>query len=899
VNVRGEVTDVSEVRSVSTQYGERDILEVCVRPPEEADSVQVTLWGKWTETVDYLDPGMELEVTDVEEDEWNGETQYSTSKSSYVVVEPDFLVDVTNIRSFVQCPRLYYLNKLSGLPLKYPVTKGTIVHEVFGDLLRGRDLDDAIEERVSEAGLELGLLGRDREEVEADVRANASAIEGWLQQGALTEEDAWRSEYTLISERFGIKGRCDAIRRGMPVELKTGKNTNRDPRFHDKVQAACYALMLEERGVEADTGTLLYTKNAAVERNEETGDLSPAKEFSVGKGFLDFVVRQRNHLAALEHDGDPPTGYEADAKCEYCFEQDTCMVVSGRLDQESKAGQLGNALPEEEREYFDEMYAAIERERRCVHDEYRKLWEQTPEERADDDRAVIDLEPAGQAERSDGRWRLAAKRPSAAASKIREGDRVLASDGDPVHGTAEMARVEWLDESRVEVTADEPVEVRRLDVYPSELSVDRMLTAVHDALLKGDERRKDVLFDRAGPEFADEDHGRIDNNEAQNAAVNRALNAEDFALVHGPPGTGKTYTIATLIRAFVERGDRVLLSAFTNRAVDNALEALRDQGHEDRVASERQPESGGGEAGDIVRVGTENGIRPDMQDLRLDQSGDPAARARALQSANVVAATTSTAGSRIMREQEFDVVLVDEASQLTEPDTLAAINRGERFVLVGDHEQLPPVVRSGGRLSESLFQRLVETHPEASVMLDQQYRMSQRIQAFSSDEFYDGQLRPATGEVAGQRLADGGVDVGGDVRDGVSFHHVEGTDDAHIDPVEGERVADVVTQYLDAGLDPEDIGIIAPFRAQVAEIGRRVPEGVAVDTVDRFQGSSKEVIVVSFVATGDLDGPIFEDHRRVNVALTRAKKSLVLVGDEAALRSQPLYERMVEWASLD
>ncbi|NIC00535.1 ATP-dependent helicase [Halobacterium sp. R2-5] len=926
MNVRGEVTDVDEVRSVNTQYGDRDVLDVHVRPNADSDaaaddpgeSVRVTLWGKWTETADYLDPGMELLVTDAEADEWNGETQYSTSKESSVVVEPDFLVDVTNIRSFVQCPRLYYLNKLSGLPLKYPVTKGTIVHEVFGDLLRGRDLDDAVAERVDEAGLELGLLGKDREEVEADVRANASAIEGWLRQGHFSSDggtpdaaadeaaegwragDDWRSEYTLISETFGIKGRCDAIRRGMPVELKTGKNTNRDPRFHDKVQAACYALMLEDRGVNADTGTLLYTKNAAVDRSEASGDLSPAKEFSIGKGFLDFVVRQRNHLAAIEHRGEPPTGFEADAKCEYCFEQDTCMVVSGRLDQESKAGQLGEPLPEEERAYFDEIYAAVERERAAVHDEYRKLWEQTAEERADDDRAVVDLEPAGREELPDGRWRLTAERPSAAASKIRQGDRVLASDGDPVTGTAEMARVETLAPDHVVVTTDEPVELRRLDVYPSELSVDRMLTALHDAVLKGEPRRKDVLFDRASPEFADDDHTVIENNDAQNEAVSKALNAEDFALVHGPPGTGKTYTIATLIREFVDRGDRVLLSAFTNRAVDNALEALREQGHED-----------------IVRVGTSTGVREDMQDLRLNQSGDPAECARALQTADVVAATTATCGSRVMREQEFDVVLVDEASQLTEPDSLAAINRGDTFVLVGDHEQLPPVVRSGGRLATSLFERLHDTHPEASVMLDQQYRMSQRIQAFSSTEFYGGQLRPAAGEVAGQTLADLGVETGGSVqngvpasdasggssranvvRDGVTFHDVPGTGDAHVDPEEAERVGEIVREYVDAGVDPAEIGVIAPFRAQVAEVGRCVPDGVAVDTVDRFQGSSKEVVVVSFVATGDLDGPIFEDHRRVNVALTRAKKSLVLVGDEAALRSEPLYDRMVDWATL-
>ncbi|MCF2206297.1 DNA2/NAM7 family helicase [Halobacterium salinarum] len=878
MNIRGVVTDVDTPASVDTQHGDRDVVTVRVRPDPGAEPVPVSLWGKWTETATYLDAGMELAVHDATEDG----AGYATAASSWVVVEPEFVVDVTDIRSFVQCPRLYYLNKLSGLPLKYPVTKGTIVHEVFGDLLRGRDLEASVAQRVDEAGLELGLLGRSRAEVEADVRDNASAIEGWLQQGRLTDGDEWRSEYTLVSERFGIKGRCDAIRRGMPVELKTGKNTNREPRFHDKVQAACYALMLDEHGVPADTGTLLYTKNAAVDRSEASGDLSPAKEFSIGRGFLEFVVRERNHLAALEASDGPPTGYEADAKCDYCFEQDTCMVVSGRLDQESKAGRIGDPVPAEERAYFDELYDAIEAERGAIHDEYRKLWEQSPDERAADDRAVVGLSPAEQTELPDGRWRLTATRPGSAASKIREGDRVLASDGDPVAGRAEMARVERLDADRVEVTTDEPVSLCRLDVYPSELSVDRMLTALHDAVLKSDQRRTDLLFDRASPRFEGGDHDLIPNNDAQNAAVNRALNAEDFALVHGPPGTGKTYTIATLVQAFVARGDRVLVSAFTNRAVDNALDALRQQGHED-----------------IVRVGTETGVRADMQDLRLDRSGDPGERAAALRSAPVVAATTATCGSRILRELEFDVVIVDEASQLTEPDTLAAINRGARFVLVGDHEQLPPVVRSGGRLSKSLFERLHETYPEASVMLDQQYRMSQRIQAFSSREFYDGQLRPASSEVAGQRLTDIGVDPGGAVHGGVTFHDVPGTDDAHVDPAEADRVADVVTAYVDAGLDPGEIGVIAPFRAQVAEIGRRTPAGVAVDTVDRFQGSSKEVIVVSFVARGTLEGPIFEDHRRVNVALSRAKKSLVLVGDERALRSEPLYDRMIDWAGME
>jgi DNA replication ATP-dependent helicase Dna2 len=569
------------------------------------------------------------------------------------------------------------------------------------------------------------------------------------------------------------------------------------------------------------------------------------------------------------------------------------MVVAGRLDQESKAGQIGTAVPEEERDYFDRFYTAIEEERRETHAEYRKLWEQTPEERAADDRALIGLEPVSRTEIDDNRWELRARKPDDAVSKLREGDVALASDGDPVTGHAELGRIRRLDEEIV-VETDEPVELRRLDVYPSEISVDRMLTALHDAVLKGSERRKDVIFGRREPAFTGKTAGAgdrdgnptadpptyIDNNAAQNEAVSLAVDAEDCALIHGPPGTGKTYTIARTIRALVEEGNRVLLAAFTNRAVDNALEALRDQGLHD-----------------VLRVGSETGVRADMQDVRLIERGDPNEKAAELRDAPVVAATTAACGSRVMRECEFDVALVDEASQLTEPSTHAAITLADRFVLVGDHEQLPPVVRAENDLKTSLFQRLIETYPDASVMLDRQYRMSQRIQAFASAEFYDGALRPATPEVAGQRLADLGVDpdaLAPDLTGGVGFIDPDGERDGNRNVREAERVAGIVDAYLAAGVDPDDIGVIAPFRAQVAEIGRRTD--VTVDTVDRFQGSSKEVILVSFVATGDLDGPIFEDHRRVNVALTRARKQLTIVGDADALGSDPFYARMLDWA---
>ena len=883
MNVRGPVLEVREPRTVETSGGKSDLAEVRLRPNGGADpAVSLTLWGKWTETADVLEAGMELLVTDVDEREFGGETQYSTTGASAVVVEPDFLVDVTDIRGWVQCPRIYYLNKLTGMPLKYPVVKGTVVHEVFGDLLRGRDLDDSIDERVAEAAIDVGLLGETTESVADDIRQNAAAIQGWLQQGRFGE-DSWRSEQTLISERFGIKGRADAVRRGMPVELKTGKNLKRDPRFQDKVQATCYALLLADDIESApDTGTLLYTKNTALDRNEASGDLSPAKEFSIGPGFLKYVLRIRNEIAAAEYDLSVPTGFEANAKCEYCFERDTCMVVAGRLDQESKAGTIGDPLPADEREYFERLYRAIEEERRAVHAEYRKLWGQSATERAEADRALIDLKPLGSNPVSGGRWELRAQRNDDAVSKIREGDRVLASDGHPTQGTAELATVESLGEEIV-VVADEPLKLRRLDQYPSEIGVDRQLTALHDAILRGDPDRKGVLFGRREPTFDGPQRTYIDNNDAQNAAVNAALTADDFALIQGPPGTGKTYTLARTVEALVERGDRVLLSAFTNRAVDNAIEALEERGFTD-----------------VLRWGSETGVRDDMQSYRLERTGDPGRLAGRLRDADVVAATTAACGSRALKENTFDVAVIDEAGQLTEPGTFLATTLADRFVLVGDHQQLPPVVRAENELQRSLFERLIDRYPDASVLLDRQYRMSQRIQFFSSREFYDGELRPATAPVAGQRPRDlGGVDpeaLPTGLRDPVSFIDPDGVANGNTNATEADRVAAVVDSFLDAGVDPADIGVIAPFRAQVAEIGQRL-SGITVDTVDRFQGSAKEVIVVSFVATGELSSPIFEDHRRVNVALTRAKKSLVLVGDRAALESDPFYARMLEWAS--
>ncbi len=900
--LQGTVVEVGEVREATTQHGTRDVADLQLRrhgTEQRGAQVTLTLWGRWAETVSYLVPGMTISVIQPRRtgpDDGTGSIPaYATTGDSFVVVEPDFLVDVTDIREWVQCPRQYYLSKLDGGELVRPLVIGTLVHEVFGDLLRGQGLASAIDQRIAEARVEVGLLDADRASIRATVRDHARAIKGWLDQTTLPgTEDNWRSEQLLISDRFGMKGRADAVRNGMPVELKTGKNTRRKPRFHDKVQATCYALLLREQGQAVNTGTLLYTKNATLEESV-SGDRSPAKEFSIGHGLLAFVVQARNAIAAMEYDIDIPTGYEADANCDRCFVQDTCRAVAGRLDQESKAGRVGRTLPAADQAYFTTLYKSIEHERRAVHDAYRQLWEQSATDRAEAGRALIDVTPGEQTQQADGQWQLQVDIPPGTVSRIREGEFVLASDGDPIGGQAELARVVAYSGTTLHLLADEPVSVQRIDQYPSEISVDRMLTALHDTILAGEQGLRDVLTGRAEPAVTPIEETIIPSNDAQDRAVRTALGADQCALIHGPPGTGKTYTIARLIEALRDRGQRILLSAFTNRAVDNALEALRERGVEE-----------------IVRIGSETGIREDMHDLRLETDGATTEVATVLQNSPIVAATAASCGSTIMREQTFDIAVVDEASQLTEPGTLAAIALADRFVLVGDHKQLPPVVRAEtmpdppkhapvtGALSQSLFERLIETYPEVAVTLTKQYRMAQRIQAFPSQEFYDGALRPASGAIARRSITDR-PDVASEklpasAQQRVRFLDVTGDSQPRTDKVEATTVAEVIETYRKAGVPADAIGVIAPYRAQVATIDQTIPADVVVDTVDRFQGSSKDIIIVSFVATGELDGPLFEDYRRVNVALTRAKRTLVLVGDRDALTGDPVYSRMVTWA---
>ena len=855
-----------EVESIDREAGH---LELAVA--NGGGQAAAHIGGPWRELLTELRPGMELGLEGAETTEG-----MTVDAGGYAVLEPTYYVPVSAIRRWADCPRLHHLDTRQQSGLSYPMTLGTIVHEVFGELLRGQPAAAAIERQVTAQSVDLAMLEKSREEVHAEVTAHTRGIKQWLQQQRIDGDDSWRSEVTLTSPRYGLRGRADAIRDGAPVELKTGRNTAREPRMRDKLQATAYALMLSEQGLYPDTATVLYSKNAVVADDDAMGVQAAAKDFSLTRHLREYVIQLRNALVAARLAAQAPSGFEGQLPCERCFEREHCMVIAARLDERSKAGRIGEPLPAAVLSHLERLTAAIEAERAAVHARIDALWRDGG---ADADRALTGLTPTDRRRRPDGRWELTATAPGSATSRLSAGDLALASAGDPRHDGAEVVRILSLRPSVV-VRADEPVELRRLDALPTESSIDRMTRSLHDFYLRGPDHLAAVLTGQVSPRFEPlPETEYIPSNPDQDAAVRLALAAADCAFVHGPPGTGKTYTLARIVAALVDRGDTVLISALTNRAVDTAVSAVRDVGVED-----------------IARVGSPYGVGEEVADLYIDPEGGPA-EAQRLREATVIAATTASAASRLLQTQRVDTVVIDEASQLTEPHALAAIVHGQRFILVGDHRQLPPVVRADTPLRTSLFERLIEQYPAAGQMLTGQYRMAQRIQAFASEEFYDGQLRPASGEIAAQaptELFEADAHVDPALRRRVRVVDPGGTQTGNRNPTEAAAVAALVEQYRAVGVAPEAIGVIAPYRAQVEEIAGVTD--VTVDTVDRFQGSARDVIIISLTATGDLTEPLFADHRRMNVALTRARRALVLVGSRATMRQDPFYARMLRWA---
>jgi superfamily I DNA and/or RNA helicase len=430
-------------------------------------------------------------------------------------------------------------------------------------------------------------------------------------------------------------------------------------------------------------------------------------------------------------------------------------------------------------------------------------------------------------------------------------------------------------------------------------------------------------------------------NAEQRRAFDLAERAEDLALVHGPPGTGKTTVLVEIVRAAASRGEKVLATAPSNLAVDNLVERLVATGldcvrlgHPARVlpavlahtleAKAALREEAGIAAGLVEealalrrdaarrrgrrgpgRFSESRGKERDARALLAEARAlEDRAEAEVLDRAQVVLATLTGLDTRALAGRRFDLAVLDEATQATEPASVLALLRADRAVLAGDHLQLPPTILSAeaqaGGLGVSLFERLVALHGEAGrVTLAEQHRMNARIMRFPSEALYGGALRahPAVADHAldGEPLLF--VDTAGT---GFEEATPEGSDSRHNEG-EAELAAAEVERILALGVAPGDVAVISPYEAQVQRLRQllatRLDEGLEIDTVDGFQGREKEAVVVSLVRSSDAGEVGFlSDVRRMNVAITRARKKLVVVGDSATVARHPFYAAFQRYA---
>ncbi len=435
-------------------------------------------------------------------------------------------------------------------------------------------------------------------------------------------------------------------------------------------------------------------------------------------------------------------------------------------------------------------------------------------------------------------------------------------------------------------------------------------------------------------------------DDSQCEAVSHALAAESFAIIHGPPGTGKTTTVVELIRQAVRRGERVLACAPSNLAVDNLLERLlvgREQairlGHPARVLPELREHTLDvlvethsdlklarewtseawalrRQASKYKRTAPPPGERRNLR-AEAKQLLDDARRLESrlvehlLDLATVVCATLTGLNAELLGDRVFDLVVIDEAAQATEPTCWIPLLRARRLVLAGDHCQLPPTVLSHEARKENFHVSLMERlhafcGTTISRRLTTQYRMHEQIMRFSSDEFYESSLIAAD-TVRQHRLVDlPHVTANPFTEVALKFYDTAGSScdeqaesegSSRENPGEAAFVAQHVAALIAAGVASTEIAIITPYAAQVRRLRELIPDAaVEIDTVDGFQGREKEAVVISLVRSnpqGELG--FLTDTRRMNVALTRARRSLTVFGDSSTLANHEFYLRLLEY----
>lgn len=962
------------------------VADTSATAPSPPAAALARLGGSWVHTPVVEGDVVHVLASPVPPDEAErpDRTEYLINdRAGLCVVNPDHLVSGTSVVSTLFCPRQAVLNErfkgLSGSSKTMFI--GTLIHELLQICLdRQAQTRPEIEEQVRlvlqrpailrdmlllqmtrhEVRQEVDLflphilyftekyvLGRDVSPPEpafAQTQSTARAPPkpeiwpGQVDRICDIEENVW-------SPRLGMKGKIDLTvevklhqrdrqgreRKIMPLELKTGRASGS---AEHRGQVIMYSMMMAERRPDPEAGLLLYLRNSSVQ------------EVRAGVHEMRGLVQLRNELTSHlkggpSDDGELPKLPEPINLKRACGQCPHLMACSLQQKLEAKVPPAPHAMAElvpqtlshllgEDLEFYKKwsLMCAMEAEEAGKGSRLKELWCRTPNERQAQNTAIADLRLVPRKESTDNLHTFA-KSDGPLPPVFQVGETVILSSETEL--ALSQGIIIMLDESQMSIALDRDLmkhpesvnKVFHLDryEYQGSMASNRVnLVKLMSNLPRAAELR-DLIIRKAQVKFAQglpKDIVTVAKpilkplNRVQQKAVFKLLMAEKFVTLKGMPGTGKTTLIVALVRMMLALGKSVLLTSYTHSAVDNVLLKLKTHTQS------------------FVRLGRYSRIHPDVKPFSIEKISEEICDLESFDArcsqCPVVATTCLGLNHPAIVNRTFDFCIVDEAAQSQFLAALGPLFYCQKFILVGDPDQLPPVVQSGQAralgMDVSLFAMLED---ESNVVpLNIQYRMNQELMNCANHLTYEGQLACGSDEVANQTIDISMKNVGdkntplwverclcSKLENSLVF--VDTKDVQFKEDVNQHGVSNVQEAHLVKALlqrltgSNHSVGVIAPYRSQVDVLRQLLGKNVDVNTVDQFQGQDKDIIIYSCTRTRtpanqDSDTKkeqagreILDDARRLNVAMTRAKCKFIMIGSSPALKRYKPFQKFLDY----
>lgn len=921
---------------------------------DEIGAVQIKIWNDLAKLRPCFWKYARVILTDVEKDNVpNGEeniTFFKTNSQTLITIDPDFVFDASSLAAcFTDSGShslLYILNNYISIASNYYIFRGNIVNSYLDSCFEGKkETIESIFYDLIRRQPTTSLVFDDNTLLKLNVElphhfATIDKVVGqYINNNNMLEP-------TFISELFGIRGRLDLLTEPLPliehrkdvVELKTSKDPlpfGMQIYEKDHVQATCYNLLLESIDKERrGSSAILYSSVNIGFLRDSTNNVSIKRKTL----FLRNVVAYRLYCMTKSVE-DVLKSINVAAFNGLGLFSNTIKDINNFANKISAASDL-------ERAYFFEFSQFVSKEHRaamlgCANERgsegFSSLWNKSIFEK---ERAYKVLAYLNFKEGNDNSLCFSKSEKTAKVSTFREGDFVLLypqeANGDllPTKHQIFKAVIVKITSKEIKVKLfNKFIDIKHFEQYKSwaietelfELGFKMMYESLY-RFINFPTEKKNLLLGVSEPTFRNVSINLPSYLKPQQKnIIKKAVSANDYFLIQGPPGTGKTKTILKeLVETLVANPDeKIILLAFTNRAVDEICESMKSIDF----------------GGAIFRLGHEEGTsHKDLLLSNFAKDKSPAQIREAIQGCRIFISTVLTflRNSELQHNVNFSTAIIDEASQLLEPQLIGVLGSVERFILIGDEKQLPAVVvqseddtktdsvhlHSIGiyNLRNSVFERLLSNSKDkgwhnAYDILADQARMHIQIQNFPNRYFYGERLQPILLKQQAPQM-----DLFGSNENDLT--KIIGNSRVLFIPTKADGVdktntkeAELVVLFIKKlksvyqGKFSEDtLGVITPYRAQIGEIRKQLTdelnEIITIDTVERYQGSQKKIIIISFAVNNEYQlknlntmntiGGVEVD-RKLNVALTRAKDLLIVFGCEEILSKSPIYEKFIAY----